>query len=188
MADNAVQSVGKGPGNQTRVIVIMGGLIIVALVGVIIALVLNLNSDRGGVQQTEVQLPEQRTILVTEDNVEEVLDELAEEAPLESPGNYEVSMNLTWNFPNGDAESTNAFVENVETNPRPVYFDVYLAETGEVLYQSPVLPVGSHLQRFKLNKALEAGTYDAVIEYHIIDDLQRTLGTLNMAITLIVES
>lgn len=186
MADNAVQSVGKGPGNQTRVIVIMGGLIIVALVGVIIALVLNLNSDRGGEQQTEAQ-SEHRAVVISEENAEEVLTEM-EEAPQIPQGYFEMSMNMDWVFPDGESPSTNAYVANVASNEHPIYFDVSRRDTGEVIYRSPILPLGTQVSNFPLDVDLDAGVYTCVCTYHLVDDEQRTLSTLNMEISVTVEN
>jgi hypothetical protein len=172
--------------NATRgagtVIVVIGCLVIVALVGVIIALVMNMNR-----RPQETEEPEQRAVLVTEDNVEEAVEEMMREPEVYIPQYYSVSMNMTWNFPDGDSPSSNAYVENVASNETPVYFDVIRNDTGETIYQSPVIPLGGTLRNFLLDKDLDAGTYDCVCVYHLIDENQRTLTTLNMAMTVIVE-
>lgn len=172
--------------NATRgagtVIVVIGCLVIVALVGVIIALVMNMNR---GPQETQEE-PEQRAVLVTEDNVQETVEEMMQEPEVEIPQYYSVSMNMTWNFPDGASPSTNAYVENASENETPVYFDVIRNDTQETIYQSPVIPLGGTLRNFMLDTDLDAGTYDCVCVYHLIDDNQRTLTTLNMAVTVVV--
>lgn len=174
--------------NATRgagtVMMVIGCLVIVALVGVIIALVMNMNR---GPQETPVEEPEQRAVLVTEENVEEMVEEMMEEPEVDIPQYYSVSMNMTWNFPDGASPSTNAYVENMAENETPVYFDVIRNDTQETIYQSPVIPLGGTLRNFMLDTDLDAGTYDCTCVYHLIDDNQRTLTTLNMAMTVVVE-
>ena len=176
----------SGGGNQSRLIVIFGSLIVLALVGVIVALVLNLNRP---VEQTlQEEEPRQRSVLITEENVEAIVEE-AEEAPATPVGSYEATMNMTWNFPDGSSPSSNAYVENTESNINDVYFDLQMRDTGETLYESPVIPVGQRLtgDQITLNRDLNAGTYRCVVVYHLVDDAQRTLATLNMGVTVIVE-
>jgi hypothetical protein len=154
------------------------------LVGVIVAQRAALNQQPVAQEQEEAP---KRPVVANERNVREVvraLDE-AEQVPV---GSYEAVMNSDWRFADGDSASENAYVENVPENTNDVYFDVQLADTGETIYESPVIPRGSHLNQIKLDKHLEQGTYDAVLIYHLIDENQRTLRTLRMAITITVDS
>jgi hypothetical protein len=180
MADGTAQ----GKSSRVNPLIIGGGVVIVVLVGVIVALVMNLN--RGEPQNTREGM-EQRAVVINEDNVDEVLQEVIED-PWVPPGYYEVTMNTTWHFPDGASPSSDAYVENVEGNTNDVYFDVQLHDTEEVIYESPVIPRGAHLDNITLNRVLDAGEYDCVVEYHLVDEQQKTLSTLNMAITVIVES
>ena len=184
MANGALQS-GRGHNASTRVIVVIGSLIIAALVGVIIALVMTMNRS----QQTVVEpnLPEQRGYVVNEDNVEDVVRDLVNAEPV-APGYYEARMSTTWTFRDGLSASSDAYVENVPNNTNDIYFDLEMRDTGEVLYASPVIPLGSYLNNITLDTALDAGTYDCVVVYHLIDENQNTLSTLNMGITVIVEN
>jgi hypothetical protein len=69
-----------------------------------------------------------------------------------------------------------------------VYFDLVLAEDeSKVLYKSPVITRGAVLENFALDTTLEAGTYNCVVIYHMVDADQNTLGTLRIAVTAIVE-
>ena len=79
-------------------------------------------------------------------------------------------------------------VENDPKNTNDVYFDIVLAEDEEkVIYKSPVIPRGGHLEEIVLDEALEAGTYDCVVIYHAVDEEQNTLGTVRIALQIIVE-
>lgn len=123
---------------------------------------------------------ESRNVVVNEDNVEQVIEE---RDPVEEI-TYEAMMNSTWNFASGTAKSDNAYVKNAEGNDHPVYFEVKRADTGEQLYESPVLEVGSQLSKFALDKDLPDGTYDCIITYHVLDEKQEDLGTVNLTLTI----
>lgn len=161
------------------VLVVIGGL-----VGVIVAQKAALNQQPVAQEQDEASV---RPTVINERNMREVARSLseAEKVPV---GSYEVVMNSEWRFPDGDSPSDNAYVKNVPENTNDVYFDVQLTDTGETIYESPVIPRGEYLRQIKLDKPLEQGTYDAVLIYHLIDENQRTLRTLRMAITIIVDS
>lgn len=127
------------------------------------------------------QKPKRRNVIVNEDNVKEVLENLPELVP---PGSYEVIMNSTWNFASGDVPSENAYVENAETNTNAVYFDVVRTDTEETIYESPILPVGSHIEAITLDSNLPAGTYDCILTYHLIDEDEETVSTVKMTLTV----
>lgn len=173
----------KQGGAANRALVVIGLFIFVALVGVIVVLVMLLN--RGGEEEPEET---QRSTLITQENVEEVIEEAVRQPPVEAPSSYEVSMTMDWIFPDGASPSGNAYVENVTSNETDIYFDVLLRETQEILYQSPVIPLGGRLTDITLQQALPAGVYPCIVEYHLIDANQNTLGTVNMGITITVEN
>lgn len=183
MADVTEQG-GLNRRGATRAVVVVVSLLAVALVGVIVALVMVLNRGEKVVYVEEE--PVQRTRVVNEDNVREVVEDIGTDAV--KPGYYEVSMNMNWIFPDGASVSSNAFVENVTGNTNDVYFDVQLRDTGEVIYESPLIPRGEQLGSIQLSKDLDAGTYDCVIVYHLVDEQQRTVSTLSLGMMVTVES
>jgi hypothetical protein len=127
-----------------------------------------------------------RNVVVNKDNVEELIEQLSEEDFVEQ-GNYEVTMNTTWDFANGSSPSRNAYVENSITNTNDVYFDVYLADTEEKIFESPVIPLGSYIKNITLDKELSAGTYDCTIVYSLIDEDQTVLSDVSVAVVINVE-
>lgn len=156
------------------------GVTIVALAGAVIYLLVNR-------QELEPQEDQPlRNVVVNEDNVDEVLARLQEQEKV-APGYYEVMMNTTWNFPNGEEPSSNAYVENVETNTNSVYFDVTLTDTEETILASPILPVGSYLDNITLDTVLSAGTYDCLVTYHLLDDEYNSIATLKLTLTIVIE-
>jgi hypothetical protein len=170
---------------KTKIAFIILVLVIAALVAVVI--VMFIRGKKETVTQTLEQQPEKRTTLITEENTEEVLEEMAEREYVE-PGYYNVRMNTEWHFESGDAESEDAYVENSDMNTNDVFFDVVLAEDESVvLYESPIIPVGSSMHVVKLNQKLEAGTHDCIVIYHLVDENQETLSTLRVTLKIIVE-
>jgi hypothetical protein len=95
-------------------------------------------------------------------------------------------MNTTWYFKDGASASDNAYVENSVSNTNNVYFDITLADTGENIYSSPVLSIGSSLEKITLDKALEDGTYDCVVTYTLVDEEQTPLSTVSVSLTIAV--
>ena len=129
-------------------------------------------------------------MVVNEENVAQLTEQMVSEAQeYVEPGYYTVNMNTHWHFLKGDAVSEDARVDNLEENTHDVYFDVYLLEDEEEpVYQSPVIPRGAFLEHIALDTPLDAGTYDCVCIYHLVDEDQETLSTLRVAFQITVES
>lgn len=154
-------------------------IIIAALVGIIVYLVM---AQGGGQQDIE-----KRNTVVTPDNVDQVMEEMSNAEYVE-PGYYTATMTNEWHFATGDAVSEDAYVENVPENTNDVYFDIVLEEDeNNVIYKSPVIPKGSRLENIALDTKLDAGTYNCVMIYHLIDDEQNTVSTLRVTVKVIVE-
>lgn len=83
-------------------------------------------------------------------------------------GAYNVKMNTIWNFKDGKSASTDAYVANPDKNTHSVYIEVTLNDTGEKIYTSPVIKVGSELGQLVLDKDLKAGTYNATCTYKLL--------------------
>ena len=160
--------------NGLKIAIAVGVVVIIALLGVVIFLLVGRDKEE----------PEKRNVVVTQDNVEEVVQEMVDEDYVE-PGYYEASMTTTWTFATGSDVSDDAYVANVAGNTNDVYFDVVLAENeDQVIYKSPVIPRGGELESIALDTPLDAGTYDCVCIYHLIDDEQNTISTLRVGITV----
>ena len=169
----------KVMGKGTRVAFIGGGTVIAALLVTVIVLLVKGN----GVAKDEVK----RNVVVNSNNVEQVAEELIKEEYV-APGYYSTQMSTTWHFATGDAVSEDAYVKNDAGNTNDVFFDVFLeSNEDEPILQSPVIPRGSELNEISLEKKLDAGTYDCVMVYHLIDDEQNTVSTLRVAFTIIIE-
>jgi hypothetical protein len=165
-------------GKKGTIIIAISMLLIIVLLGVIAFLLL---------REEKTEEPK-RNVVVNQSNAEEIAGEMISQEYV-APGYYSASMTTTWHFETGDAASYDAYVANVAENTNDVYFDIFLAEQeDEPIYQSPVIPRGSELDEIILDKSLDAGTHDCILIYHLVDGEQKTVSTLRVALTIIVEN
>ena len=129
---------------------------------------------------------ETRNVVVTPDNVDEMIEKMKNNTV--QSGQYEVTMNTTWEFEKGDSASTNAYVENSTSNTNDVYFDIVRSDTGETIFSSPTIPVGSHLENITLDSPLEAGTHACVLTYHLLDENGEPISKLNINLEIVVNN
>ena len=129
---------------------------------------------------------EAKNTVVTPENVEEVIANM-EEKDKTPIGSYEVAMTNKWHFPDGKSASTDAYVENAVTNRNTVYFVITLSDTGEEVYKSPFLKVGDNLSNIALDKELAAGTYKAVMTYHLVNSSNESVSRVSVGMTIIIE-
>jgi hypothetical protein len=180
-------------GKQTKIsktgiiAIVSAGVVIIALLAVIVVLMVSRQNSTSQMASDANSTAEvvKRDVVVTPDNVDEVVQQIAEEEYTPA-GYYMVTMNSTWNFKDGKSASENAYVENADYNTNDVYFDITLADTGENIYSSPVLPVGSHLDDIVLDKELDDGTYDCVIKYTLVDEEQNPLSDVSVSLTIVI--
>ncbi|MCI8666610.1 MAG: hypothetical protein HFG82_08065 [Dorea sp.] len=159
--------------NQKKITVVAFVVLCIALVVCIVLLLTKSKDDskeldRGFVDETN-----------TDTVMEDMGDKVAE-------GMFECNMTTSWVFEDGKSESPNAYVANVENNLHTIYFDVYDTATEEVLYSSPMLPVGTELRNIKLEKELPKGEYDAVVMYTLVNEKNEEVSTVGFNITISV--
>lgn len=180
----------KGDGKKKVLIAIVALVLAVLIIAVVGMAALLVSTNKKMEEQAELAASEPEVKLkevIMKENVEDVLDDfLGASIPQGVPTHYTVTQNSDWEFPNGTAVSPNAYVSNVAENETPVYFDLIVDETGEIVYSSPVIALGAELTEIKLDKPLDAGTYICTCEYHLVDDNQNTLTTVNVGVTVIV--
>lgn len=159
--------------SSSPIMIIFLFLIIIAIIGGII-FVLNGREE------------EPKNVVVTEDNIQEVIDNMKEEekTPI---GSYEVAMTTQWHFPDCNSISEDAYVENSIANTNTVFFTITLANSTEEIYKSPYIPVGSSLSNIALDCSLQAGTYEAIVTYHLVDDSNVEISKVSVGIDIIIE-
>lgn len=159
---------------KSKVNIVLIVLLIVIALALIVALILFLARQSSDTVE--------RNVVVTPDNVQEILEDIQKV----EPGTYEVTMNTTWHFDSGTVASVDAYVENSTANSNDVYFDIVRSDTGETIYASPIIPVGSHLENITLDKSLDAGEHECVLTYHLLDEEGKPTSKLNIYVTLVV--
>lgn len=122
---------------------------------------------------------------VDDNNADSIMSEADDKV---AEGMFECSMTTTWTFEDGTAVSPNAYVENVEANRHTIYFDVVEDATGETLYSSPLIPVGSELKNIKLEKELPAGTHEATVMYTLVDENNEEISSVGFRITILINN
>lgn len=118
---------------------------------------------------------------VQESDADNIMAEMEEKV---AEGMFECKMTTFWTFDNADAESPNSYVANVESNRNTIYFDVYESKSNDLLYTSPMLPVGTEIRNIKLDKKLPAGDYDAVVMYTLVDENYEEVSSVGFNITI----
>lgn len=177
---------------SNKVIILIGIAVIILLLIVIVILLLRKPAGSTGGESPAAQASQEtkREVLVNEENVQEIIEQIElDNVERNAPGLFTAQMNFEWHFADGEAESRDSYVANAIENTNDIYFDLYLADDLEnTIYESPVIPVGQVLRNVKLSKQLSAGTYETVLEYHLLDEDQNTLSTASFAVTIIVEN
>jgi hypothetical protein len=173
-AETGSSAVAKAGGLTTKHIVLILGALVIVCAAVIIAVLL-LRAEKpaqGGVP------------IVDESNISDIMAEIDEKV---ARGMFETHMNTRWSFPDGKSPSSNAVMGNAPANNFSFWFTVTLADTGELVYTSSLLPVGSELESIVLDKDLDAGTYAAIVTIHMVDDEGAEVeSNMGINITLIV--
>lgn len=191
MSDNSKsQDKAKKAGTSKGLVIvcIVAVAIIAVLIGIIVVM-MNSSKSNENVTVEDSGENEKRPVLLTEDNIDDMADEILNQSEPEGvPMSYQVTMNSTWEFEDGETASRNAYVANSENNETPVYFDVIRNDTQEVIYQSPVIPLGMDLEDIVLDVDLDAGNYECTLVYHLLDEDQNTLTTVNMWLMVKVEN
>lgn len=153
-------------GNSNKKIVILLSGVAVLLVVVIVVLVIMLMSAS---KKTDDSLTDKdyKKLEITEANyaqIEEMMEKSVEE------GYLETYMNTNWTFPDGTSPSVDAIFGNSPNNTKPINAVVTVRDTGEVIYESGVLPVGAQVSEIILLRDLDAGKYDAVCTISLLNE------------------
>ena len=116
---------------------------------------------------------------------EEIAEKLNEKV---AEGMINISMNTAPYFEDGTSEG-NVMIVNEAINNYPQKVQVVRNDTGEQIYQSNAIPVGSKIERAKLDVALPAGTYECTAYFHHLDpDTGEIIGTAGAIINITIKN
>ena len=116
---------------------------------------------------------------------EEIAEKLNEKV---AEGMINISMNTAPYFENGKAEG-NVMIVNESINNYPQKVQIVRNDTGEQIYESNAIPVGSKIERAKLDVVLPIGTYECTAYFHNLDpESGEIIGTAGAIITITVKN
>jgi hypothetical protein len=122
---------------------------------------------------------------LTQRSEEEIQEELNRKV---QEGMIRISMNTSPVFASGTAKGDLNIV-NYDTNNYPQMVYIVRKDTGEEIYRSGGIAVGSKIEYAALDVDLPAGTYDCVAYFNNVDmETGDILGTAGAEITITVQS
>lgn len=186
MNEQGMENASEKKGGKGWVVVSVFMVIVIAiLAGTIIYLLQSQKTSRQS--ESAAAVPQQRNVVVVPENVDEVIAQMQEEEKI-PVGSYEVTMNTHWTFPDGKSVSPDAYVENSTSNTHMVYFTIVLDGSEEEIYHSPYLELGAQLRDIALDKELEQGDYNAIINYHLVDNDFNELSNVSMYMLISIQN
>ena len=103
-------------------------------------------------------------------------------------GMINISMNTAPYFENGASEG-NVMIVNESINNYPQQVEFIRNDTGEHIYQSKAIPVGSKIERAALDVELPAGTYECTAMFHNLDPVSgEIIGTAGAIINITIKN
>ena len=116
---------------------------------------------------------------------EEIAEKLNEKV---AEGMINISMNTAPYFEDGTAEG-NVMIVNEAINNYPQKVQIICNDTGEQIYESGAIAVGSKIERARLDVVLPAGTYECTAYFHNLDpDTGEIIGTAGAIINITIKN
>ena len=102
-------------------------------------------------------------------------------------GMINISANTAPIFEDGSSEG-NLMLVNESINNYPQKVQIVRNDTGEQIYESGAIAVGSKIERAKLDVLLPAGTYECTAYFHTLDpETGDIIGTAGAIITITIQ-
>ena len=102
-------------------------------------------------------------------------------------GMINISANTAPIFEDGSSEG-NLMLVNESINNYPQKVQIVRNDTGEQIYESGAIAVGSKIERAKLDVVLPAGTYECTAYFHNLDpETGEIIGTAGAIITITIQ-
>ena len=115
---------------------------------------------------------------------EEIAEKLNEKV---AEGMINISANTAPIFEDGASEG-NLMLVNERINNYPQKVQIVRNDTGEQIYESGAIAVGSKIERAKLDVVLPAGTYECTAYFHNLDpETGDIIGTAGAIITITIQ-
>ena len=115
---------------------------------------------------------------------EEIAEKLNEKV---AEGMINISANTAPIFEDGASEG-NLMLVNESINNYPQMVQIVRNDTGEQIYESGAIAVGSKIERARLDVVLPAGTYECTAYFHNLDpESGAIIGTAGAIITITIQ-
>ena len=169
-------------------------LVILAVVGLAAALTLGIFTAVRMLRKHPASKDDPKTGIVYDDSaVEGGWDNLSPEeieARLNekvAEGMINISANTAPIFEDGASEG-NLMLVNESINNYPQMVQIVRNDTGEQIYESGAIAVGSKIERARLDVVLPAGTYECTAYFHNLDpETGDIIGTAGAIITITIQ-
>ena len=179
----------KHKSNSRTAVWIGAGVLAAVAIGAIIFIIVTLRSP-----MTKEEARAKAGIVYDSSAVEGGWDNLSPEEIAEklnekvAEGMINISMNTAPYFENDKAEG-NVMIVNETINNYPQQVEFIRNDTGEQIYQSKAIPVGSKIERAALDVELPAGTYECTAMFHNLDpETGDIIGTAGAIITITIKN
>ena len=170
-------------------------LVILAVVGLAVALTVGIFTAVRMIRKPAQTKDDPKTGIVYDDaaieggwdnlSPEEIAEKLNEKV---AEGMINISMNTAPYFENGKAEG-NVMIVNESINNYPQKVQIVRNDTGEQIYESNAIPVGSKIERATLDVTLPAGTYECTAYFHNLDpESGEIIGTAGAIINITIKN
>ena len=170
-------------------------LVILAVVGLAAAITIGIFTAVRLIRKPAQSKDDPKTGIVYDDSAveggwdnlspEEIAEKLNEKV---AEGMINISMNTAPYFEDGTADG-NLMIVNESINNYPQKVQIVRNDTGEQIYESGAIAVGSKIERAKLDVALPAGTYECTAYFHNLDpETGEIIGTAGAIINITIKN
>ena len=147
------------------------------LIGVLLVIAILLAVFRGCESNSNVENPADTTVpgIIYDDgaiqggwdeaDTDKIIASLNEKV---EEGMINISMNTSPNFKDGTSAG-NLMIVNESINRYPQVVEITRSDTGEMIYKSGAIPVGSKIEKAPLSVDLDAGTYECTAMFYNVD-------------------
>ena len=159
-----------------KAIIVRAGVPVILVVAIIAALIRfsRHNENDNEMQQGEglaaflSEEPGEKRDVISADSESQDTGEKDPDTPRVADGNFQITMTTEWNYPDISTPAEDSYVENALSNTLDTRFNIVLKEDENVvLYESPLLPVGSYTAGIPIRAELAPGKYDCVVIYNL---------------------
>ena len=170
-------------------------LVILAVVGLAAALTVGIFTAVRLIRKPAQTKDDSKTGIVYDDaaieggwdnlSPEEIAEKLNEKV---AEGMINISMNTAPYFEDGKVEG-NVMIVNESINNYPQQVEFIRNDTGEQIYESGAIAVGSKIEHAKLNTTLPAGTYECTAYFHNLNpETGEIIGTAGAIINITIKN